>query len=65
VLVKGVITKKVVFEGRPAPDMERVVNTRREGVNHKMFSKMEERQSMQAMLVEQQQMEQQQGDIGK
>lgn len=39
VLVKGMITKKIVFENRPAPDMERVVNVKRDSVNHKMFSK--------------------------
>ncbi len=28
ILIKGVITKNIVFEGRPAPDMNRVVNKR-------------------------------------
>ena len=44
ILVKGVITKKIVFESRPAPDMDRVVTVKRDSVNHKMFSKVEERQ---------------------
>ena len=25
VLIKGIVSKKIVFENRPAPDMERVV----------------------------------------
>ncbi len=49
ILVKGVITKKIVFENRPAPDMERVVSVKRDSVNHKMFSKVEERQQQQQM----------------
>lgn len=34
-----------MFENRPAPDMDRVINTKRDSVNHKMFSKMEEKQN--------------------
>ncbi len=29
ILVKGVISKKIMFENRPAPDMDRVVSTKR------------------------------------
>jgi len=38
-LIKGIVTKKIVFEGRPAPDMDRAVTSKRDSLGHKMFSK--------------------------
>jgi hypothetical protein len=43
--------KKIVFENRPAPDMERVTSVKRDSVNHKMFSKVEERQQQQQLMM--------------
>lgn len=39
IVVKGIITKKIVFENRPAPDMDRALMTKKEGLTHAMFDK--------------------------
>lgn len=39
IVAKGIITKKIVFENRPAPDMDRAVMTKKEGLTHSMFDK--------------------------